>query len=115
MGHVANQRLLAAGFRADFVDDLEEFHFRIGARREALPTHAFGEADGVAVVTALDGVGRVSGCPRALGTGPSRIAEQIVHDELQLVGDGIQGPDGRHHPATLDLGDQARRHPDVPG
>ena len=123
----------AAGTRAPGWTPRRPRTSRTGSRhsgsigREPLPDDTRREADDLAIVGALDGVagagrqrcGRLDGhdarrpsrCAR-----PVRVDEQqFVERDVELVGDRIQRADRRPRAARLDLGDEARRHPDATG
>src|SRR5204863_113670 len=53
-------------------------------------------------------------CSPAAAAAPGlRAGEQVVDDEAELIGDGVERADGRHHASPFDLRDETRRDADV--
>jgi hypothetical protein len=133
---VPEERVLPAGLGPGLVSHVEKLDLIVGLGGEALPFHAAGKADVVAVMAALDdrmAASRLRAVCFAGGafagvsfTGRGRplfscgacvfsLCKQPVHGHAEFGRHRPQRPDRRRHQATLDLGNKARRNVNAPG
>src|SRR5439155_15316704 len=109
LSRVTLELVLRARRPADLVGHVEEVDVRDRGRRQPFPDDAGGEPDHLAIRGPLNGIGRqLDVATRAVGARPGVDEQQLVERDPELVGDGVEGADGRLGATGLDLRDQAR-------
>jgi len=125
VARVSLERVGWAGRATGLVRDPQELHPGLRERRQPLPQHAGVQPDPVAIARPLDrrGDGHRAGRRRSGGrggardrfAGPAIVEQQLVERHVELGGDRVERAHGRVRAPGLDLGDQARRHPEAVG